>query len=225
MCRQTTVPSSSHAAQNGSQWSLCRLGQPELLRVLRERDRVAALGRDPTDLVGHQLRVPDRRDRQRDEAPGVRAAPLVDVPVVVGADARRARGPCPRRARRAARRSAGTTGSSASRARRWRSCRGRARRRRSSPRASRRNASGSMPYSSGGRPATAFRPMFGARSSPNCQYSVAVVVGEHARRPVAVRVGDVHVEHVRRLDDVVVHADEDQVFKVHGDPPFRLVRC
>ena len=28
MCRQTTVPSSAHAAQNGSQWSLWRLGQP-----------------------------------------------------------------------------------------------------------------------------------------------------------------------------------------------------
>jgi hypothetical protein len=28
MCRQTTVPSSSHAAQNGSQLSLCRLGKP-----------------------------------------------------------------------------------------------------------------------------------------------------------------------------------------------------
>ncbi|MEZ5136566.1 MAG: hypothetical protein R2699_16335 [Acidimicrobiales bacterium] len=28
MCRHTTMPSSEHAFQNGSQCSLCRLGQP-----------------------------------------------------------------------------------------------------------------------------------------------------------------------------------------------------
>ena len=42
--------------------------------------------------------IPDRRDRQRDEAAGVRAAPLVDVPVVVGLQQRERRGPCRRRA-------------------------------------------------------------------------------------------------------------------------------
>ena len=40
---------------------------------------------DAVHLVGHELRVPDRRDRQRDEPARVRAAPLVDVPVVVRA--------------------------------------------------------------------------------------------------------------------------------------------
>ena len=28
MCRQTTVPVSWQASRNGSQWSLCQLGQP-----------------------------------------------------------------------------------------------------------------------------------------------------------------------------------------------------
>ena len=60
------------------------VGPAELDRVLGERDRVAALRGDAVHLVGHELRVPDGRDRQRDEAARVRAAPLVDVPVVVG---------------------------------------------------------------------------------------------------------------------------------------------
>ena len=58
-------------------------------------------------------------------------------------------------------RSPGTTGSTSTRARRWRSCRGCARARRSSRGAAASNEVGSMPYSSGGRPTTAFRPMFG----------------------------------------------------------------
>jgi hypothetical protein len=71
MCRQMTVPSSSQA---------------QLAGALREGHRVAALLGDPPDLLGHQLGVPDRRDRQRHEPVGVGAAPLVDVPVVVGPD-------------------------------------------------------------------------------------------------------------------------------------------
>ena len=51
--------------------------------VLGERDRPAALLGDAADLGGHELGVPDRHERQRHEATGVRAAPLVDVPVVV----------------------------------------------------------------------------------------------------------------------------------------------
>ena len=46
MCRQMTVPSSSQAAKNGSQWSPKMCGQPSLHGVLGERDRVAALLRD-----------------------------------------------------------------------------------------------------------------------------------------------------------------------------------
>ena len=84
MCRHTTVPSSLTAFQNGSQCVAVVARPAELLGVLRERDGVAALLRHAAHLVGHELRVPDGRDRQRDEAAGVRAAPLVDVPVVVG---------------------------------------------------------------------------------------------------------------------------------------------
>ena len=47
-------------------------------------DRPAALGRHAVDLVGHRVHVPRRPDRQRDEPPRMRGAPLVDVPVVVG---------------------------------------------------------------------------------------------------------------------------------------------
>ena len=54
--------------------------------VLRERDRVAPLLRDPPDLVGECLGVPDHRDCQRDEPVRRVAAPLVDVPVVVRLD-------------------------------------------------------------------------------------------------------------------------------------------
>ena len=78
------VPSSAHAVQKGSQCSLCSEGQPELLGVLREGDGVAALLGHPVHLLRTQLGVPDDGDRQRDEAPGLGAAPPVDVPVVVG---------------------------------------------------------------------------------------------------------------------------------------------
>ena len=84
MCRQMTVPTSSQAWRNGSQWSLCQLGQAELLGVLGEGDGVAALLGHAAHLGGHELDVPDRRDGQRDHPARVGAAPLVDVPVVVG---------------------------------------------------------------------------------------------------------------------------------------------
>ena len=45
---------------------------------------MAALLRHAPDLVGHELRVPDRRQGERDHPARVRPAPLVDVPVVVG---------------------------------------------------------------------------------------------------------------------------------------------
>ena len=57
--------------------------EARLLRVFRERERVAALRRHAPDLGDHRVLVPDRRDRERDEPTRVRAAPLVDVPVVV----------------------------------------------------------------------------------------------------------------------------------------------
>ena len=49
----------------------------------------------------------------------------------------------------------------------------------------------------------------------------AVVATDHARHPIAVLGGDVLREEVgerRRLDHVVVDADEDEVFRAHGSP-------
>ena len=62
-------------------------GQAEFLGVFRERDGVATLGRGAADLIGHELRIPQRHDREGDETTGIRSGPLVDVPVVVGANA------------------------------------------------------------------------------------------------------------------------------------------
>ena len=56
----------------------------QLGRVLRERHGVAPLGRHAPHLGRHELGVPDGRDAQRDEAARVGAAPVLDVPVVVG---------------------------------------------------------------------------------------------------------------------------------------------
>ena len=57
---------------------------PELGRVLGEGHGVASLGRHPAHLGRHDLGVPDGGDGQRDEAARVGAAPRLDVPVVVG---------------------------------------------------------------------------------------------------------------------------------------------
>ena len=62
-------------------------GGAEAVRLRVEGHRVAALLRDPVDLAGHPLVAEhEARQREGDEAPGVRAAPLVDVPVVVRPD-------------------------------------------------------------------------------------------------------------------------------------------
>ena len=76
-----------------------------------------------------------------------------------------------------------------------------------------------MPYSSGGRPATALSPMFGSSWPSYDQTSVPSSFWMSLRREVLVLVGQVAVEHVGRLDDVVVDADEDQVFDVHVRSP------
>ena len=55
-------------------------------RVLRERDRVTALGREPVHFARGFVHVEQRQDPARDEAVRVGAAPLVDVPVVVRLD-------------------------------------------------------------------------------------------------------------------------------------------
>ncbi len=85
--------------------------QAERLGVLRERDRVATLLRHPPDLGRARLRVPDHRDRERDEALGRVPAPLVDVPVVVRLREDDRRCPCPRARRRGGPRSRAGSGS------------------------------------------------------------------------------------------------------------------
>ncbi len=55
----------------------------QVRRVLGERDRVASLRGVAPHLGRHRLRVPDRREHERDEPAGRASAPLVDVPVVV----------------------------------------------------------------------------------------------------------------------------------------------
>ncbi|CAB4816924.1 unannotated protein [freshwater metagenome] len=58
----------------------------ERFGVLGEGDRVAALGRKPPHLGRSFFDIEQRQHAARDEATGMRTAPLVDVPVVVGLD-------------------------------------------------------------------------------------------------------------------------------------------
>ena len=83
MCRQGTISRSWHAAQNGSQWSECRLGSPSFDGVLRERDRVHAQRGEALELGDGQVDVPERHEPEGDEPARVLPAPRVDVPVVV----------------------------------------------------------------------------------------------------------------------------------------------
>ena len=74
---------------------------------------------------------------------------------------------------------------------------------------------GSMPYSSGGRPATAFRATLEI-SWPS--YTQALVPSSRVMNFGARSTyfgGEPAVEDVRRLDHVVVHADQHHVVHVH----------
>ena len=62
--------------------------QPELGRDLAEAHRVHAARRVAPHLGGRELRVPQRDQRERDEAAAAVAAPLLDHPVVVRVHAR-----------------------------------------------------------------------------------------------------------------------------------------
>ncbi len=84
MWRQSTVPSSEHAFQNGSQCSLWRLGQPSFSGFSEKVTAWQPILADPADLLGRQVRVPDGRQGEGDEASRSAAAPRLDVPVVVG---------------------------------------------------------------------------------------------------------------------------------------------
>src|ERR1700760_4392651 len=54
--------------------------------IVAEGDGVAAFGGDPFDLFDHRSDVPERQDRAGNETSGISAAPLVDMPVIIGAD-------------------------------------------------------------------------------------------------------------------------------------------
>ncbi len=64
MCRQTIVPSSEHADQNGSQWSEWKLGSFSLAGFSENETAWAAFRCDPPHLGRHLLRVPDRHERR-----------------------------------------------------------------------------------------------------------------------------------------------------------------
>ena len=96
LCRHTTVSVSSHARRNGSQWSVCidgsrrSTGFSGKLTALKPR---SALRRTSAAAISGSSQP---RELQRDDAVGVRAGPLLDVPVVPRAQRRRdrARDPC-----------------------------------------------------------------------------------------------------------------------------------
>ena len=73
-----------------------------------------------------------------------------------------------------------------------------------------------MPYSSGGRPATALSPMLGISRPSKRQTSVPSSLRTTTGAPVLPLGRQVAVEHVRRLDDVVVDTDHDHVVDAHA---------
>jgi len=75
-----------------------------------------------------------------------------------------------------------------------------------------------MPYSSLGRPATAFRPMFGMIDPPKVQTSEPSFCLMIFGCRVLVLRRNVVVEHVRGFHHVVVDADHDEFFGVHDAP-------
>ena len=77
-----------------------------------------------------------------------------------------------------------------------------------------------MPYSSGGRPATALSPMFGISLPSYTQTSLPSSWRIDVRRDVAPARREMALEHVRRLDDVVVDAHQDHLVHLHPVTPF-----
>ena len=75
---------------------------------------------------------------------------------------------------------------------------------------------GSSPYSSFGRPATAFSATLGITTSRNCHVSRAVRVVHQPRRLIQILLRQMVLEHVRRLNNVIINADQDHVFLVHA---------
>ena len=154
-------------------------------RVFGEGQGVAALGGHPADLLCAELGIPEDGQRHGDEPARVRATPLVDVPVVVGPQDGEARS----LSRQAAKSRALKPGKDGkfmeprtppafmSLMRSWTS---------KQPGRISSKAVGSMPYSSRGRPATAFKPMFGMVCPLNTHTSLPSGEPLHAGRPVLI---------------------------------------
>ena len=217
------VPSSTSARHIGSQCVVVEARVAERGRVLGERDRVAALGRDAADLVGAQLGVPQHRQRHRDDAPGIacrttRRCASRCRPATTASARSLSSVPAKSRPENAGNDGkhmlASTPPALMSFTRSWMS---------KQPGRISSNDVGLTPYSSCGRPATALSPMLGI-----------VLAVEHPDVVAAARccttfgawsayfAGMRPVEHVRRLDHVVVDADEDHVVDVHGHPRQRF---
>ncbi len=84
----TVVLVSAHAAKNGSQYPRWMVGRPRWYGQLAEAHRPHAARRVASHLGGGQLGVPQRDEAERDQAATGVAAPLLDHPVVVGLHAR-----------------------------------------------------------------------------------------------------------------------------------------
>ena len=220
MCMQTTTCSSLHAFQNGIPVIRVDARPAELGGVLREGHRMGALGRAAPYLGGQDLGVPDGRDRARDEAARVGAAPLVDVPVVVGADHGQGHVlvlgageelPAELREGREAQRAEDAVGVHVV-----------------DPLVDV-PATGPDLVERGGLHAVLFlRPTghgverdvaeLGPLVEPRAR---PVGPGHELRCQVDVLRREPALEHVGRLDQVVVHADQDQVIYIHQKPPCR----
>ena len=184
--------------------------------VLRERDRATALLGDAVDLRRHQVGVPDGHDGQRHEAAGVRAAPLVDVPVVVALQQTQTEV---------------AVGGAAEQ------LPAEAGHRREAHRAEHAvdvhvahalvdvvRALADL-VERGGLEAVLLGRTAGDRVEPDVgdggalelpHVGVHLVDVDHAGRALEVGLRHVALPHVGRLDDVVVDADEDEVVQVHG---------
>ncbi len=160
--RQITVPVSSQAANNGSQWSVKMEGKPSWAG---NSGKLTALNPEcgvGPHLVGGHGDVVEPRDLQRDDPVGMGSGPHLEVPVGSRPGHRPVPAPCRPPARTPIRRIPPPgTGSRPTPRSPPRPCRPRGRRCRSSPVASRRTGPAPCSTRRRGRPTTAFSPTFG----------------------------------------------------------------
>ncbi len=190
-------------------------GHLQRFRVLRERHRVTSLGGQAVDLLGGLGHVEQRQDAARDEPARVRGTPLVDVPVVVGLDHHQV----DLAVRALVEHLAGEPGEVGE--------------------VQARQLAAGVHVADPLVDVEAARPHLVVAAGVDVVHlarlarhgvqahvasaDVAVVplldavgLDDHPRRAVLVLGGDVGVEHVGRLGDVVVHADQDQIVLVHA---------